>query len=648
VSQSCYKFGEFELNSARFELRRNAQVVKLERIPMELLILLLEKDGNVVSRQEIVERLWGKDVFVDTEHGINTAIRKIRTVLQEGAERPRFVLTILGKGYRFVTEPKNGNERSLETLQERVSAEPDVAVLSSTPIIQHSPEQAGPAAAGPVADAVPASRRHWWPWAVATVVLCLLAVTVLGLKSGGIRDRFLSASPRASIRSIAVLPLVNLSGDPSQDYFADGMTDELITMLAKNTSLRVVSRTSAMQYKGVNRPVRDIARALGVDGVLEGSVERSANRVHMTVQLIHGPSDTHIWAESYDRDLQSATSLPSELSQTIAKEVRTAVSAEHAKHPINPEAHDAYLHGRYFWFSDNYSRSEEYFRKAVELQPDYAAAWSGLADSYAVRAAALMVPPREVVPKAKAAAQKAIELDDSLPEAHNTLAALYLFGDWDLKRADEESQRVIAMNPNLAEGRHIRCSVLEAMNRLDESVQEQKREMELDPFARPWALGSAYMRARQFDAAVKELRLREEAQPHDVNIKFFLSDAYLYRGMFRESAQELERAFTAADDKRAAAEVRHAFESGGEKALAEWWQRRDAEGARKRYVSPWWLAFSNARLGRKEETLRYLEEAYREHTALLVFLQTEPIFDFLHSDERYRALVKKIGLPPAY
>ena len=151
MSQSCYKFGEFELNSARFELRRNAQVVKLERIPMELLILLLEKDGNVVSRQEIVERLWGKDVFVDTEHGINTAIRKIRTVLQEGAERPRFVLTILGKGYRFVTEPKNGNERSLETLQERVSAEPDVAVLSSTPIIQHSPEQAGPAAAGPVA-----------------------------------------------------------------------------------------------------------------------------------------------------------------------------------------------------------------------------------------------------------------------------------------------------------------------------------------------------------------------------------------------------------------------------------------------------------------------------------------------------------------
>src|SRR5229473_2407697 len=229
VRLSSYKFGEFDLDRARFELRRNGRVLKLERIPMELLILLAEKDGNVVSRQEIVERLWPKEVFVDTEHGINTAIRKIRAALHEDAEQPRFVVTVLGKGYRFVAESKNDDARLEESVSVVKNAQPT--------------------------ETAPAKRRRWWPMAIVAFVLCLLAGATLGFNVGGVRDRIFPPRQRVPIRSIAVLPLVNLSGDPSQDYFADGMTDELITMLAKNRSLRVVSRTSAMQYKGVRRPL---------------------------------------------------------------------------------------------------------------------------------------------------------------------------------------------------------------------------------------------------------------------------------------------------------------------------------------------------------------------------------------------------------
>ena len=618
---SYYKFGEFELDRARFELRRNGRILKLERIPMELLILLAEKDGNVVSRREIAERLWGKDVFVDSEHGINTAIRKIRGVLREDAERPRFVQTVLGKGYRFVAE-KNGNAGPLESETEVKTSEP--------------------------ANLIPAKRHGWAPLVIAVLASCLLAAVTLGFNVGGARDRIFPGRQRPQIRSIAVLPLENLSGDPTQEYLADGMTDELITMLAKNTSLRVVSRTSAMQYKGVQRPVRDIARELGVDGILEGSLARSANRVHMTVQLIYAPSDTHIWAESYDRDLSEAFSLPSELSQTVAKEVKIAVAPTRPQRYINPDAHDAYIHGRYFWFNGDAERSQEYFEKAIQLQPDYAAAWSGLADSYAARAMVGASPPREVMAKAEEAARKGIELDDSLSNAHNSRAALYLFDTWEWRRAEIESRRALELDPTNAEAHHLYSYVLFAMQRPDEALREQKQSTELDAFARPWAMGYALIRARQFDAAVNELRLRAEVQPQDSFVHLLLSEAYWFKGMAKESARELEESVRLVSNNKSAAAVRQAFDRGGERAVAEWGVHDVVTRASKGYVSPLDLASAYAVLGRKAETLKYLEDAYREHTPWLVLLQNDPIFDLLHSDERYRTIVKKIGLPPAY
>lgn len=627
MPDSVRRFGEFELDAARYELRRHGRPLRLERLPMELLLLLAESDGHVVTRQEIVERLWGKDVFVDTEHGINTAVRKVRAALKEDADRPRFVQTVQGKGYRFVVDGHDAHASGAGAPPEVIEAPPVVPGRADT------------------MPAAPARRTRRWALA-AGAALVLSAAVLLGAGLTGARERLFGGSRPAPIQSIAVLPLANLSGDASQDYYADGLTDELITVLARSSSLRVVSRTSAMQYKGARRPLRDIARELGVDGVLEGSVSRSGNRVHLTVQLIHAASDTHVWAESYDREFADSISLPSELSEAIAREVKASTAPAEPPRHVQPDAHDAYLRGRYFWFSDDYYRSQEYFEKAIRFQPDYAPAWSGLADAYVVRAVAAMVPARDVAGQVRRAAHRAVELDETLPEAHNALAALYLFIDWDWAHADAESLHALALNPGYAEARHLRSYVLCALNRTAEAVEEQRRSTELDPFARPWALGYALIHAHQLDAAVSELRFRAEAQPRDSITRFLLSDAYWYKRSWAQSAEEREKAFRATGDEASAAAVHRAFASGGARAVAEW--GLESVRSRKGYVSPWSLAQRYARLGRKEEALAFLEDAYREHSARLVYLQAEPDFDFLHDDGRYRALVRKIGLPPAF
>ncbi|HEX4424685.1 MAG TPA: winged helix-turn-helix domain-containing protein [Terriglobales bacterium] len=620
MTVDCYKFGEFELDAARFELRRDGRVLKLERIPMELLILLAEKDGHVVTRQEIIERLWGKDVFVDTEHGINTAIRKIRAALREDAERPRFLQTVLGKGYRLTGAVTAG--------------------IIPVPSLPSPPQKIIPA------DALPETRHRRWKAVASALILILIVGAAIFWNVGRWRSRLFSR--RHDIHSIAVLPLANLSGDASLDYFSDGLTDELITAIAKNRSLQVVSRTSVMQYKGAQKPLRDIARQLGVDGILEGSVVRSGNHVHMTVQLIEASTDTHLWAESYDRDLAGVLTLPQEISRVVANEVKVGSPPAVPPRNLNPEAHDAYLQGRYLWFAGNYERSREFFQQAIQIQPDYALAWSGLGDSYAAAAVSGNILPEPAMAEDLKDTRKALDLDDSLAEVHNSMAAYYLFGGWDWQQAEKESQRAIQLNPNYSEGHHIYSYILEALNRDDEALRQQKESTEIDPFARPWALGGTYLALRQYDSAIKEYRLREEAQPDDSLVRFGLSEVYWLKGMWKESEQELETGNRLAGDLKTADAEHQAFARNGEKGLEELGVNELKARARKQYVSPRDIALASAFLGDKEQTLKFLEIAYRERSPWIVFLQKEPVFDFLHSDERYRAIVKKIGLPPAW
>ena len=628
---SAYHFADFELDPSRFELRRNGRALKLERIPMELLILLLEKQGDVATRQEIVDRLWGKDVFVDTEHGINTAIRKIRQTLRDDPEKPKFLQTVTGKGYRFVGA-KNGNSVLLGPAEAQVNQ------------VQRLRSSGSPETPSPETEPASGAQANKNSWRVAAALVILLAVVAVALIA--LRTRLFPARQAPKIRSIAVLPLANLSGDKSQDYFADGMTDELITALAKNRNLRVVSRTSAMQYKGVSRPVKEIARELNVDGILEGSIERGTNSVHMTVQLIYAPTDTHIWAESYDRDFPHAISIPTELSQTIAEQIKLATSPSKPAPAINPEAHDAYLRGRYFWLNFDTKQSLNFFQRAIDIQPDYAAAWSGLADSYSFAAVLGDPRPDEVMAKARAAARKAIDFDASLPESHCSMAGT-AFLSWDLALADTEIRRALDIDPNYAESHYLHYHILNVENHRDEALEEARRYTQLDPFSRPWGLGAAYTNVRQWDAALDEFHLQAQARPTDATMHFYLSRIYWFKGMHKESEEELEKAFQLSGNSKEAAAIHNAFEHGGGMAVERQIAEEVKAQARKAYISPMDIAEQVSYTGNKEETLKYLEDAYRQHIPNLIWIQAEPFYDFLHSDPRFQAIVKKMGLPLA-
>ncbi len=639
MAAPVFEFAGFRLDCGRFELQRNGRSVRLERKPMELLILLVSREGQLVTRTEIAEHLWDKEVFVDTEHGINTAVRKIRQVLEDDPEEPRFVQTVTGLGYRFIG-PLVKDEAGTE---EVAAGSPAVAASTSPEVESERPREL--AAQMPVAS----GRRRGAVWAGVAGLGVVAAILAVGRDGRGALGNWMShRGAEPVVQSVAVLPLENLSGDAGQDYFADGMTDELITMLVKDSTLRVTSRTSVMQYKGVHRPLREIARELGVDGILEGSVERSGDHVHMTIQLIHAPTDTHVWAESYDRDASDVVSLPGEAAETIAKKVNRAAVQTAVAHYVNPAAHDAYLRGRYLWFAGWWNQDAgEYFRKATELQPDYAQGWAGLSVYYGAGAIGGDLNPADSVARQEATALKALQLDASLPEAHLAMCAAILDARWDWASADAECRRAIELEPGFAEAHHFRAKIFASLNRHAEAIEEQKKAMELDPFERTWALAFSYQLARQYDAAVAEAKQRLESTPNDPWLHGILTDTYRCKGMGKEATDELETMLALMGKKDSAASVREAYRRGGYTAvvleqIAE--LKRQAKG---QYVSPVKLAGLYAQLGRREETLSLLEEGYRQHSPLMLWVRCDPAFDFLQGDARYRAVIEGVGFPDA-
>jgi len=630
-------FGPYVLDLRSGELRKLGTRVKMGEQAFQILRMLLETPGEMVTREELRAKLWADDTFVDFDHGLNSAVQRLRDCLSDSAGNPRWIETIPRRGYRFIAK--------VEWSDESVSAE----ALPEPGTGNHEREEAEGQSPGRVEHS---EARHSARGVGRRLVISVVVALVLALAAVVIVKRSGKLSPTSQvlpIKSIAVLPLENLSGDPAQEYFADGMTDEVITMLAKNAALRVTSRTSVMQYKKVYRPLREIARELGVEGILEGSVGRSGNRVHVTAQLIRADSDTHLWADSFDRDLGDIGSLQTELAQAIAKQVGATTSPSGAMEKrISPQAHDAYLLGRYFWFAGEYVKSRPYFQKAIDLQPDYAAAWSGLADSCVASAVSGAAPPATVLPQGEMAAQKSLELDDSLAEAHNSVAAAELFYRWNWKVAERESARAVELNPSFAEAHRLRSYVLSALNRIDDRLQEQRKAMELDPFSDPTGLAWALFTAHQFDAALNEARLRIDVQPNDVHLHDVISDVYFHKGMEKEAEEESERALQLAGENDVLAEHIRAYRRGGFQAVLEWQLEVLKRRATKKYVSPYAFASAYALLKRKEQTIRYLEESHTERSPDLIWVQSDPDFDFLHSDPRYRAIIKEVGLPPAY
>ena len=484
---------------------------------------------------------------------------------------------------------------------------------------------------------------HWIGLTALAALLITIPIVTVGAHPLG--ERLLHRNQQPAISSLAVLPLDNLSGDSSQDYFADGMTDELITMLAKESSLRIVSRTSVMQYRGARRPLPEIAQALHADAILEGSVSRSAGQVHMTLQLIRADTDSHLWADSYQRDANDVA-LPDEAAKAIANQLHRAVPAVKAVRYVSPAAHDAYLHGNYLWFGDHMEESGAWFRKAIDLQPDYALAWTGLADYYGEGIVADALDPRTSIVPEEQAAQRALALDPNLPQAHQAMAAMFLIDRWDWADADREILRAISLDPQNSELYYLRACGLKAVNRQAEAIELGKKTMELDPFSRPYALAGFYEGARQFDAALKEIRLRLEANPNNLDLLGLEMDTLRRMGNYKEAVDVWARWHILTGDPQSAVNLRRAWDRGGARGFVRWQLDRRLLQSKSRYVSPVELASYYAQLGEKERTLALLEEGYRQHSTDTLWIQEDPAYDFLHSDSRFRAIVQRTGVAP--
>ena len=619
------RFGEFELNLRTRELARNAQTVQLGEQPFLVLTALLENPGQLVLREELIKRLWPADTFVDFEHSLNKAVKRLREALDDSADEPRFVETLPRRGYRFVGTVAEGPFRP--TGQQRQVASEDVAFASG-----------------------PSYSRRLPQW----IMLALPAITIIIVSVlAGLSRRGHSPNPVAAtapLRSLVVLPLENLSGDTAQDYFTDGMTDALITDLGEIGSLRVISRTSAMQYKTAHKTLPEIARELDVDLVVEGTVVRSGDRVRITVQLIQASADQHLWAQIYERSVSDVLSVQSEVAGAIAGEIKVKLTPQQKdtlKIPrvMNPEAQDAYLRGHYFAQKgsiDDLQKSIPYFQQAIEKEPS-AVAYSGLAGAYIALGHMMFLPPQQAFPPAKAAALKALELDSSLEEAHTALGNVKFLFDWDFPGAEKEFELAIQLNPNSVHAQSVYAGFLNAMGRPSEAITRVERGLQVDPLSLAAITDVAWELyfARRYDEAITQARKVGEMDPSYFPAHVCLGLTYEQKRNFAAAIAELEKAAGFCQVKCYGL-IGQVSALSGDKAAA---YQALKELQRRPYVSPWLVAIIYAELGDREKAFLWLEKAYQGREHDLAFARVWPMFDGLRSDPRYQELIRRVGLP---
>jgi TolB-like protein/Tfp pilus assembly protein PilF len=565
------RFGVFEFDLRAGELTKDGRRIRLQGQPIQLLGMLVQKPGKLVTREELHSRLW-PGITVDFDHGVNKAISKIREALGDSAQNPRFVETVARRGYRFLA---------------------DVAVIDA------SPEQ---------------------------------------------------------IRSLVVLPLESLSSDASQDYFADGMTDELITRLGKISTLRVISRTSAMTYKHAHRALPQIARELNVDAVLEGTVLRSGERVRITAQLIQVPNERHIWAESYEGDLQDAIPLQSRVARAIAEQIRVTLNRQEQaalvkSKVVKPDAYEAYLKGRYFWnkrTGDGLKKAIEYFSRAIEMDPTYAEAYSGLADSYALSGdwEYGVLPPQDAFAKARTAATQALALDDSLGEAHTSLAFALDLYRWDWEAADREYKLAIKLHPGYATAHLWYAWHLMVMGRPSEGIFELRKAESLDPLSLIISadMADALCIAHLYDESVQQSRKTLEMDPSFAVAHYQLGQALVQKHAYDEAIAEFRRAIElsghsgAFDSNLAYVYVLSGRTEEAMKLVEDLEARHDQNPSAHANVA---LIYSG--LGDQDQAMIWLNKAYEARFNPSILLR--PAFENLRSDARFQELVRRIGLP---
>ena len=654
-----YQVDDLIIDVAPRRVRRAGTVIRLQALSFDLLVTLARAAPDLVSYEQLSERVWPG--LVVTPETIVQRVKLLRRALGDGPQAPRYVEGVRGRGYRMVAEVRPLTERqgtpeviappSLEeTKEEKKEASPSVyggTVATAAVGVSSAPVR-------PSAASRP-SRSSTLGWTGGTLTILVLIAgswVITHYRERNPARPTSSGSALAAIHSLAVLPLENLSGDKEQEYFADGMTDALTTDLAEIGSLRVISRTSARQFKGSKETLPQIGRDLKVDAVVEGAVTRGNNRVRITAQLVEASSDQHLWARTYERDLKDVLALQDEIAQDIAGQIRAKLTPKERTllvqvHAVDPEAHDAYLRGNY-WANketaEGARKALDYYQKAITKDPSYALAYAGVADAVSLLALSGGLSPKEATPKVNEAAMKALALDPSLARPHWSLAGIKL-SDWDWPGAEAEFKQSIALNPNLAPAHHGYSIDLVIMERLDEAVNESERARDLDPFnfrVNEW-LGQALYHARRYDEALRQLQRTLEMFPERRELYDEIADAYEQKKMFADAVAAHQQALSLNEDPSVTA-LGEAYKRGGYRGyLLKKIQILEQE-PHESFTLPL-LAHQYAMLGDEAHAMSYLERGYEERNPAIPFLSTAPELDSIRSSPRFRDLVRRLGIP---
>jgi TolB-like protein/DNA-binding winged helix-turn-helix (wHTH) protein/Flp pilus assembly protein TadD len=628
-------FGVFEVDLRAGELRKRGLKVRLQQQPFQVLAMLLEHPGQVVGREELQKKLWPADTFVDFDHGLNKAINKIREALGDSAESPRFVETVARRGYRFLADVRVADAASVRRLEIETQPYPAVRARDRQDL------------AGTLA-----MLTHLLPprvWKISTFVLVALLASLAAW------TLHTANRPSRVIRSLAVLPLESLSNDASQDYFADGMTDELISDLGQISALRVISRTSMMAYKHTRKSLPQIARELNVDAVVEGTVLRSGDQIRITAQLIEGAADRHVWSQSYQGGLRDTLALQNNVARAIADQIRINVNpheqaALSTVTVVNPVAYESYLKGRYFWnkrTADGLKVALAYFNEAIDEDSKYARAYAGLADTYALLGdwQYAVMTPKDALPKAKAAAIKALELDNALGEAHNSLAFCLDGFDWDFDSAGKEFRRAIELNPGYATAHHWYAWHLALSRRYDDAIVEMRKAENVDPLSLVINadLAELLALAHFHEESIRQSRKTIEMDPNFGLAHNHLGQAYLQNHMNEEAVAELQEAVKlSGGSPTCIANLARAYAASGKRGeavnlLSDLKKRSSPDHS---YASE--IAVIYGSLGDTDQAMSWLEKGYEERFNPGVLLR--PGFDSLRADRRFQELERRVGL----
>ena len=621
-----YEFGPFRLDQRKRRLMRDGEPLRLTPKALDLLLVLVEERGRTVEKDELLEKVWAGTVV--EENNLNQNITALRKSLGDSRQDSQYIATVPGRGYRFVADVRKVEE---EVHEEEVHKDTKEEQEPGIPVKE-------------------ASRPGIFRYAILILAALVLAALVYAW--------YTREKPRPTVLSIMVLPLQNLSSDPEQEYFADGITDALIGDLAKISGLHVISRTSSMHYKGTRKSLPEIARELKVDAVVEGTVQRSGDRVVIRAQLIHAATDVHLWVQDYEREMRDVLDVQSEIAQAIARQIQIRMTPDEearlaSTHPVRPKAFDLYLQGRYLYWNkrteENLDRAIEHFQNAIKEDPNFAQAHAGLADCYNALGTVMVsaLPPIESRRLAEAAATKALELDPALADAHTALAYVKNY-NWNWQAAEQGYKRALELNPNYANAHNFYANYLMTQGRTEEAIAAANRARELDPFSLAISSQRGFLleNARRYDEAIEQLRAVIAMDPNHYHAHWVLGHTYVAKGQFEEAIVAAQKAVDLSQRAPGALGMLGlAYGLGGYEAEARKVLNELLKLSETRYVSPAALVNVYIGLRDKDQAFVWLEKAYEERSNYVAFLKVFPIVDPLRSDPRFNDLIRRVGLP---